>query len=155
MMGSGKTTIGKLLAEKLNVNFEDLDEMITVEYGLSINEIFSKYGETTFRSAESNALISSTGNVISCGGGIILDKKNRDYINKGLSFFLNVKLAELEKRLKYQNSRPLLDNDNLKKTLYSIWEKREKIYLQTANHSINVDSQSPNEIVQTILGYIK
>ena len=79
-MGSGKTTICKLLAEKLNVNFEDLDEMITVEYGLSINEIFSKYGETTFRSAESNALISSTGNVISCGGGIILDKKNRDYI---------------------------------------------------------------------------
>ena len=78
-MGSGKTTIGKLLAEKLNVNFEDLDEMITVEYGLSINEIFSKYGETTFRSAESNALISSTGNVISCGGGIILYKKNRDY----------------------------------------------------------------------------
>ena len=47
------------------------------------------------------------------------------------------------------------DNDNLKKTLYSIWEKIEKIYLQTANHSINVDSQSPNEIVQTILGYIK
>ena len=73
-MGSGKTTIGKLLAEKLYVNFEDLDEMITVEYGLSINEIFSKYGETTFRSAESNALKSSTGNVISCGGGIILDK---------------------------------------------------------------------------------
>ena len=154
-MGAGKTTIGKLLAEKLNVNFEDLDEMIIAEYGLSINEIFSKYGETTFRSAESNALISSTGNVISCGGGIILDKKNRDYIKEGLSFFLNVNLAELEKRLKYQNSRPLLDSYNLKKTLNSIWKEREKMYLQTANHVININNQSPNEIVQTILGYIK
>lgn len=155
MMGAGKTTIGKLLAEKLNVNFEDLDEKIIAEYGLSINEIFSKYGETTFRSAESNALISSTGNVISCGGGIILDKKNRDYINEGLSFFLNVDLAELEKRLKYQNSRPLLDSDNLNKTLNSIWKEREKMYIQTANHVININSQSPNEIVQAILGYIK
>ena len=154
-MGAGKTTIGKLLAEKLNVNFEDLDEKIIAEYGLSINEIFSKYGETTFRSAESNALISSTGNVISCGGGIILDKKNRDYINEGLSFFLNVDLAELEKRLKYQNSRPLLDSYNLKKTLNSIWKEREKMYIQTANHVININSQSPNEIVQAILGYIK
>ena len=154
-MGAGKTTIGKLLAEKLNVNFEDLDEKIIAEYGLSINEIFSKYGETTFRSAESNALISSTGNVISCGGGIILDKKNRDYIKEGLSFFLNVNLAELEKRLKYQNSRPLLDSYNLKKTLNSIWKEREKMYLQTANHVININNQSPNEIVQTILGYIK
>jgi len=154
-MGAGKTTIGKLLAEKLNVNFEDLDEKIIAEYGLSINEIFSKYGETTFRSAESNALISSTGNVISCGGGIILDKKNRDYINEGLSFFLNVDLAELEKRLKYQNSRPLLDSDNLNKTLNSIWKEREKMYIQTANHVININSQSPNEIVQAILGYIK
>ena len=155
MMGAGKTTIGKLLAEKLNVNFEDLDEIITVEYGLSINELFSKYGETAFRNAESNALLSSMGNVISCGGGIILDKKNRDYIKKGVSFFLNVNLAELEKRLKYQNSRPLLDRDNLKKTLNSIWEKREKMYIQTANHVININNQSPNEIVQTILGYIK
>ena len=154
-MGAGKTTIGKLLAEKLNVNFEDLDKKIIAEYGLSINEIFSKYGETTFRSAESNALISSTGNVISCGGGIILDKKNRDYINEGLSFFLNVDLAELEKRLKYQNSRPLLDSDNLNKTLNSIWKEREKMYIQTANHVININSQSPNEIVQAILGYIK
>lgn len=154
-MGAGKTTIGKLLAEKLNVNFEDLDEKIIAEYGLSINEIFSKYGETTFRSAESNALISSTGNVISCGGGIILDKKNRDYIKEGLSFFLNVNLAELEKRLKYQNSRPLLDSYNLKKTLNSIWKEREKMYIQTANHVININSQSPNEIVQAILGYIK
>lgn len=154
-MGAGKTTIGKLLAEKLNVNFEDLDEKIIAEYGLSINEIFSKYGETTFRSAESNALISSTGNVISCGGGIILDKKNRDYIKEGLSFFLNVNLAELEKRLKYQNSRPLLDSDNLNKTLNSIWKEREKMYIQTANHVININSQSPNEIVQAILGYIK
>ena len=154
-MGAGKTTIGKLLAEKLNVNFEDLDEMITVEYGLSINEIFSKHGEATFRNAESNALTSSSGNVISCGGGIILDKKNREYINKGLSFFLNVNLAELEKRLKHQNSRPLLDSNNLKNTISSIWEKREKMYIQTANHVININSQPPIEIVQTILGYIK
>ena len=155
MMGAGKTTIGKLLAENLDVSFEDLDEIIREKYGVSINEIFSKYGESAFREAESIALINSSGIVISCGGGIILDKKNRDYIKKGLSFFINVNLTELEKRLKYQNSRPLLDSDNLKKTLTSIWEKRKKMYLKTANHVINVNNQSPNVIVQEILGYIK
>ena len=86
MMGAGKTTIGKLLAENLDVSFEDLDEIIRVKYGVSINEIFSKYGESAFREAESIALINSSGIVISCGGGIILDKKIEIILRKGCHF---------------------------------------------------------------------
>ena len=86
-MGSGKTTIGKLLAEELGVDFEDLDTSITRRYKMSINEVFLEHGESFFREAESNALINSSGIVISCGGGTVLNKNNRRYIKKGLSFF--------------------------------------------------------------------
>ena len=154
MTGAGKTTIGKLLAENINKDFEDLDETVERKYALSIKDIFSKYGEVRFREAESDALMNSSGDIISCGGGIILNKKNRDYIKRGLSFFLNVDLAELEKRLRYQKNRPLLNNANLRETLASLWEKRENVYLQTADHIINVKDESPNEIMKKIKGYI-
>ena len=154
MTGAGKTTIGKLLAENINKNFEDLDETVERKYALSIKDIFSKYGEVGFREAESDALMNSSVDIISCGGGVILNKKNRDYIKRGLSFFLNVDLAELEKRLRYQKNRPLLNNANLKETLASLWEKRENIYLQTADHVINVKDESPKEIMKKIKGYI-
>ena len=155
MMGSGKTTIGKLLAEELGVDFEDLDTSITRRYKMSINEVFSEHGESFFREAESIALMNSTGIVISCGGGTVLNKNNRRYIKKGLSFFLNVEIDELKKRLKGVRDRPLLDDENLKQSLESLWKKRERVYLQTADHIINVKNKRPKEITKKISGYIK
>jgi len=155
MMGAGKTTIGELLAKNLGVHFEDLDATIESIYKLSIDKIFSKYGERKFRTAETNVLLNSKAVIISCGGGIILNKDNRNYINKGISFFLNVDLNRLEKRLVDTNSRPLLNSYGLKEDLKTLWEKRESLYLETADYIINVNDEPPNEIAQKISGYIK
>ena len=65
MTGAGKTTIGKLLAENINKDFEDLDETVERKYALSIKDIFSKYGEVGFREAERDALMNSSGDIIS------------------------------------------------------------------------------------------
>lgn len=155
MMGAGKTITGKQLSKNLDVPYEDLDTTIENLYKLSINKIFSKYGEEAFRTFEAKALLNSKANIISCGGGIVLNKENRVYINKGVSFFLNVDLNRLLKRLENINNRPLLKEDSLKEGLETLWEKRKSLYLETADYIININDESPNDIAKKIAGYIK
>ena len=155
MMGSGKTTIGKVLSENLRFHFEDLDKTIESIFKLSTNEIFLKYGEKEFRNAETKALLNSEAVIISCGGGVILKRENRSFIKKGVSFFLNVDLNELVRRLEHANNRPLLNSKNLKEDLESLWKKRKDLYLDTADYVINISNESPNEIAQKIMEYVK
>ena len=155
MMGSGKTTIGKVLSENLRFHFEDLDKTIESIFKLSTNEIFLKYGEKEFRNAETKALLNSEAVIISCGGGVILKRENRSFIKKGVSFFLNVDLNELERRLEHANNRPLLNSKNLKEDLESLRKKRKDLYLDTADYVININNESPNDIAQKIMEYVK
>ena len=155
MMGSGKTTIGKVLSENLRFHFEDLDKTIESIFKLSTNEIFLKYGEKKFRNAETKALLNSEAVIISCGGGVILKRENRSFIKKGVSFFLNVDLNELVRRLEHANNRPLLNSKNLKEGLESLWKKRKDLYLDTADYVININDESPNDIAQKIMEYVK
>ena len=155
MMGSGKTTIGKVLSENLRFHFEDLDKTIESIFKLSTNEIFLKYGEKEFRNAETKALLNSEAVIISCGGGVILNSENRSFIKKGVSFFLNVDLNELGRRLEHANNRPLLNSKNLKEDLESLWKKRKDLYLDTADYVININNESPNDIAQKIMEYVK
>ena len=154
-MGSGKTTIGKVLSENLRFHFEDLDTTIESIFKLSTNEIFLKYGEKEFRNAETKALLNSEAVIISCGGGVILKRENRSFIKKGVSFFLNVDLNELVRRLEHANNRPLLNSKNLKEDLESLWKKRKDLYLDTADYVININNESPNDIAQKIMEYVK
>ena len=154
-MGSGKTTIGKVLSENLRFHFEDLDKTIESIFKLSTNEIFLKYGEKEFRNAETKALLNSEAVIISCGGGVILKRENRSFIKKGVSFFLNVDLNELVRRLEHANNRPLLNSKNLKGDLESLWKKRKDLYLDTADYVININNESPNDIAQKIMEYVK
>ena len=154
-MGSGKTTIGKVLSENLRFHFEDLDTTIENIFKLSTNEIFLKYGEKEFRNAETKALLNSEAVIISCGGGVILKRENRSFIKKGVSFFLNVDLNELVRRLEHANNRPLLNSKNLKEDLESLWKKRKDLYLDTADYVININNESPNDIAQKIMEYVK
>ena len=154
-MGSGKTTIGKVLSENLRFHFEDLDKTIESIFKLSTNEIFLKYGEKKFRNAETKALLNSEAVIISCGGGVILKRENRSFIKKGVSFFLNVDLNELVRRLEHANNRPLLNSKNLKEDLESLWKKRKDLYLDTADYVININNESPNDIAQKIMEYVK
>ena len=155
MMGSGKTTTGKVLSKNLRFHFEDLDTTIESIFKLSTNEIFLKYGEKKFRNAETKALLNSKAVIISCGGGVILNSENRSFIKRGVSFFLNVDLNELGRRLEHANNRPLLNSKNLKGDLESLWKKRKDLYLDTADYVININDESPNDIAQKIMEYVK
>ena len=131
MMGSGKSTLGKLFAESLQYNFIEMDETIEQENGISINEIFKQKGEPFFRNEERKMLqhiskVQKT--VISCGGGTFTNQKNITIINqKGISVFLNVSSSVLESRLKNDTKRPLLQQN---KTAMQILLKRIPFYTQ-------------------------
>ena len=152
MMGSGKTTLAKKLSELMNKSYIDLDDLIEQEENMSINEIFSNYGEDYFRKIE-NIALRSIGNseIIACGGGIIINKNNRKFLNEnGFTIYLKTSLPILEKRLNGINRRPLLKNKDLQKTLSGIYHKRKKLYEETADLIIETDGKSLNKIASMI-----
>ena len=110
MMGSGKTTVGKLLAEKLNYGFFDTDVAIEKLAQKTITEIFTTEGEAKFRQIESQTLrqISTYHrSAIATGGGIVQRPENWNYLRQGLSVWLDADLNLLNKRLGEDSSRPL------------------------------------------------
>lgn len=153
-MGSGKTTIGRLLSDKLNLTFIDLDHEIEIKEGKSISEIFSVYGESYFRNLEFEVLkeISrNKNNVISTGGGTFCFRRNSRIIkNNGISIYLESEFEKIMERLteKEKNQRPLLKDINKAKILF---EARKKYYSQ-ADITINTDKSEPDEIIR-ILAY--
>ena len=152
MMGSGKTTLAKKLSELMNKSYVDLDDLIELKENMSVSEIFSKYGEDYFRKIE-NITLRSIGNseIIACGGGIIINKNNRKFLKEnGFTIYLKTSLPILVKRLKGKNIRPLLDNNDLQKTLDGIYHKRRKLYEDTADLIIETDGKSLNRIASII-----
>ena len=128
MMGVGKSTIGKILAKKLQYSFIDVDKLIEQKEGLSINLIFKNKGEDYFRAIESKVTLSELKKnncVISLGGGAFLDDVIRKSSKKlTVSFWLDVPINDLIKRLTISKQRPLLfkqiTNETVKKIFFSI-----------------------------------
>ena len=152
MMCSGKTTLAKKLSELTNKSYVDIDDLIELEENMSISEIFSNYGEDYFRKIE-NITLQSIGNseIIACGGGIIINKNNRKFLNEnGFTIYLKTSLPLLAKRLNGLNRRPLLKNKDLQKTLSGIYHKRKKFYEDTADLIIETDGKSFNRIASII-----
>mgnify|MGYP001969776099 FL=1 len=154
MMGVGKSTIGKILAKKLNYNFVDVDKLIESKENLSINLIFKHKGESYFRKIEYKVILSELKNnnsVISLGGGAFLNNAIRKNAKKlSTSFWLDVPVEELIKRLKKNKKRPLLLNKNLSETVKKIYFDRKKIYNE-ADYRIKCNSLRSGEIVNKIL----
>ena len=157
MMGSGKSSVGKLLANKLQFSNIDIDKEIEKDEKLSIKEIFEKKGENYFREIESKYLLRKRKlAVVSCGGGIILNKKNREFLKtSGYTIYLKSSISILEKRLLNENSRPLLSNDNLEETLINIYTKRKTLYISSANTTIITDRKSIKEVCELIIKKLK
>ena len=132
MMGSGKSVIGKILANKLDYNFIDVDKMIEIEAKKTIKKIFEEDGEEYFRDLEEKITINileQKKTIVSLGGGAVINKQIRDSIKKNsYNIYLNVDVDILTKRLQYSKSRPIIYKKNLKKELNNLISIREQFY---------------------------
>ena len=153
-MGVGKSTIGKNLAKKLDYKFIDVDKLIEIKEGSSINFIFKNKSESYFRKIENDITLSELKNdnsVISLGGGAFLNNVIRRSAKKlSVSFWLDLPVEALIKRLKKNSQRPLLFKKNIAETAKKIYLDRKKIYSE-ADYRIKCNSLKPNEIVSKIL----
>lgn len=151
MMGVGKTTIGKLLANQLNYRFFDTDVLIERVTQKTIPEIFAQSGEDSFRGLENQILQQlsvETKSVIATGGGIVEKQINWSYLKQGLIIWLDVELEVLKQRLAADNNRPLADKLEL------LLEQRRSLYAQADLHIVIAAEQTPEEIVEQILKLI-
>ena len=165
-MGSGKTTVGTILAEKLNYEFIDLDVLIENKENRPITSIFKNDGESYFRSIEMNYLYEISKNarkIISLGGGALIDKNNQDFTrSRGLLVYLTVTPGEIYERIKHATDRPLLLKDDgtlcsreeFSERIEKLFEQREPGYL-SAHVSVDTVGKNPEEVVHEILSHIK
>jgi shikimate kinase len=154
MMGVGKSTVGKMLAKKLGYSFVDIDKLIEKKEGCSINLIFKKKGEDYFRKLENDISLyelKKSDSVISLGGGAFLNKSIRIISKKlSVSFWLDLNIDELIKRLEKTKKRPLLYKKNLSVEVKKIYLERKKTY-NRANYRVKCNFLKLNEIVNTVL----
>jgi len=155
MMGSGKTVTGKSLAEKLGLQFVDLDSEIESAEGCSISDIFAGRGEPEFRKIEKKALrnaLKKEGQVVSTGGGIILDPDNVSRMQEsGKVIYLETSLSQLWERLQDSKGRPLLEKENPREILAAIYRDREYLYLQSAHLTVVTDGLSAEEAAVKVM----
>jgi shikimate kinase len=152
MPGCGKSTLGKRLAEKLNLDFIDMDNYIEKQACMFIDEIFEAYGEKYFRELETNTMrefMNLDNVIISCGGGIIKNKLHKELMN-GKCIYLDVPLEDLDARLKESGViRPLLQT----KTVYELFEERKDLYDYFAD--IKVDNKNIDNAIEKICEALK
>ena len=156
MMGVGKTTLGKIVSKKTGLKFIDTDTNIEENCLMKISEIFKKKGEKFFRLEENKEVLKSlkkNNSVIALGGGAFMDKTIRDSILKNaVSIWLDADLKDLNKRIKWSNKRPLLNEKNNQKKINKLYDERKNIY-KLANHKINCDNQSKESIAKKIITF--
>ena len=154
MMGVGKTTLGKIVAKKQNLEFIDTDANIEKKNLMSISEIFKKKGEDFFREEEEIEALKSlkkSNSVIALGGGAFINKKIREYILKNsLSIWLDINIKTLNERVQWNQKRPLLKKVEIQKKMESLYLERKNIY-KLAKHKIVCDNVSKASIVKKII----
>ena len=157
MMGTGKSTIGKQLAEQRKVKFIDSDSEIEKEKGVSISQIFTKKGEAYFRGLERefvSQLSTERPAVVACGGGLCIPDGMMELLkSKGVVFCLLASASTLLTRTKTDQSRPLLEVAQPIVVLEKLIQERESRYLE-ADHVIHTDDQTVVEVVKQISEYL-
>lgn len=146
-MGSGKTTIGRILAKSLDMKFVDIDRCISIKEKKTIDDIFQMFGEQYFRDLERAVILEESLDnniVISTGGGTILDNVNIKNLKKN-SFvvYLDCDIKTIYERVKNNKRRPLLNNsENLLEKIETLYDSRRMLYQISADFSIKIDSNS-------------
>lgn len=158
-MGSGKTTIGRILAEIIGCKFFDLDSEVEKKCGANIAWIFDVEGEAGFRKRESRILqeiVSGTGIVLATGGGAILDKKNREILKKsGYIVYLNAPIGRLLERTSHDHNRPLLCVKNPREAIEKLVSDREPLYQDVANLVVTTEKKKPRLVAEEIADEVR
>ena len=157
-MGSGKSKIGKLLSSQLNLNLIDIDREIEAKFEKTIVDIFASEGEQGFRKKEIDFLTEVNefeDAVVSTGGGIIEASANRDILNKEeYVVFLNASVESQFQATKDKTKRPLLNNENPRQVLKSLYEHRLELYKSVSNLELSPDLLSNEDIVKEIINFL-
>jgi shikimate kinase len=150
--GSGKSTIGALLAERLGVTFRDADAVIVERTGKSIAEIFTDDGEAAFRALEEQvtAELLPLPGVLSLGGGAVLSATTRAALRDHRVVWLKVGLAQSVKRVGLDTARPLLLG-NVRGQLRKLLDERAALYREVGTEVIDTDNNTPAEVVEMIM----
>lgn len=159
MMGSGKSTIGKHLAEELGVPFTDLDELIEKSEGMSIPEIFNQKGEQVFRELERKQILNIAGSaegVVALGGGSLQNQQIVDHLKLyGWLVYIDASQVEILNRLSDTSGRPMLDDSKeLSDRMSSLFDERMVFYEQ-AHFSVQTEKKSPQQVTTEILKKLK
>lgn len=154
-MGSGKSTIARLLAEETKCELVEMDETIEKEASLSINKIFETYGESYFRDLESKLverIADRGGAIVSCGGGAVLREENVLNMKKnGKIIYLSATPETIYERVCHSTNRPLLNGNMNVDYIRTLMEKRLPLYENAADVVVDVNQKTKSEIVKEIL----
>ena len=158
-MGSGKSTVGKIISDELFLNFFDTDEEIENRTGASIDWIFDLEGEEGFRKRESGILeemVQKNSVVLSTGGGIILSENNRELLSsRGTVFYLATPISVQLERTAKDKDRPLLKNGDPGQILKELHEKRKDLYESVSDHIVETEDKSSQEVASEIINLVK
>ena len=154
MMGSGKTSTGRPLAERLGYGFVDADAVIEQAAGCSIPEIFERDGEAGFRALESqvlNAITQRHSLVVATGGGVVTQQENWGLLHSGVVIWLDVVPEQLMQRLRASSTvRPLLQTDDPDAALNTLLNQRRPLYAE-ADLTVVIDQETPDAVADGIL----
>ncbi|WP_430472179.1 shikimate kinase [Wielerella bovis] len=159
LMGSGKTTLGRQLAQQIQFDFYDSDQVLCERTGVSIPTIFELEGEQGFRERESAViqdLCQLPNIVLATGGGAVLREENRQYLRQhGIVIYLHVQPEILYERVKNDRNRPLLQVADPLAKFRELYKIRDSIYRQTAHIIVEVGLSGCHTTLQTLLNMIR
>ena len=158
-MGSGKSTVGKIISDEMFLNFFDTDEEIELRTGASIDWIFDLEGEEGFRGRESdilNEMVKKNSIVLSTGGGIILSDDNRELLSsRGTVFYLSTPISVQVERTAKDKDRPLLKNGDPEEILTKLHKERKALYEEVSDHIVETENKSSKEVAAEIVSLVK
>lgn len=154
--GSGKSTVGELLADRLGVGFRDTDTDVEAAAGAPVAEVFLEHGEERFRALEQGAVsraLAEHGGVLAVGGGAVLDPATRNLLGDHRVIHLAVGLPAAVRRLGLARERPAALGSP-RAQLLRLLREREPLYAEVATATVDTDGRTPAEVAEAVLGLV-
>lgn len=154
-MGAGKSTIAKELQKRLGFGLVEMDARIVEEQGMSINDIFSQFGEERFRDIESQLILDlghEEASIVSCGGGVVVRSRNTEFMKQsGKVVYLTASPETVFQRVRYSTDRPILNGNMNVEYIKGLMEKRQAFYEDAADLMVATDNRSQQDICDEII----